>query len=356
MLPMRWLVPLLLVACGSSPRATPEPKPIAAPEARAEPGDDTPITGAWQDLGMVGDEHHAPRRLRAWVPDHDPHASLPSLVVLDGDGAEAFFALPTTIAALAGQRRIRPFVILALSSTAARGEELSRADARFADFLAASVVPYARSRLPLSSAREDTAILGYSYGGLQAAAAAVRYPEVFGRAVVQSPSLWVEGRALTSLLRRGSGALPVRMWIDVGTAEPDREELIPYMVRDARAFRDAAIARGMVWGRELGYLEAVGEHHDMRAGGRRMREALLFALGDDDLTEAAPTLLSILRHARVGDRTTFSIELGYDGGARLTLPRQLAEVFANGAPLRGEVASVGRRLTVRSHGLEARCE
>jgi predicted alpha/beta superfamily hydrolase len=353
---MRWLVPLLLVACGSTPTPA-APAPNATAELLPEHDDAAvPITGAWRDLGTVGDALHPPRRLRAWVPEHDPDTTLPSVLVLDGDGAEAFFALPTTLAQLAGEERVRPFVILALSSTEARDDELSRADGRFVDFLVESVLPHARAALPLSVAREDSAILGYSYGGLQAAAAVVRHPEIFGRAVVQSPSLWVEDRSLTASFRRGSGTLPVRMWIDVGTEEPDPEQLVRYMIRDARAFRDAAIARGMIWGRDLGYLEALGEHHDMRAAGRRMREALLFALSDDDLTELTPTSLAIARHAHVGGRTTFSIEVGYEGGARLTVPRQLAEVFVNGAPLRGEVASVGRRLTVRSHGLEARCE
>lgn len=358
---MRWLVVVAcLISCGAPAPATPPPAgPSSLEPPAADPPMDAvapPIEGAWQDLGLVGDAHHPPRRLRAWVPAVADDAPLPSLLVLDGDGAEDFFALPETIGALGGEGRIRPPVVLALSSTAARDDELSRADTRFVDFLADAVLPHARRALPLSSERRDTAILGYSYGGLQAANAVVRRPEVFGIGIAQSPSLWVADRALTSRFRSASAPVPARLWIDVGTDEPDPEELIRYMVRDARAFRDAAIARGMIWGRNLGYLEALGEGHDMRAGGRRMREALLFALGDVDLTAVTPVSLRIARHGSVRGRSAFSIELGYDGGARLTVPRQLAEVLSGGAPLRGEIASVARPLLVRTHGLAARAD
>ncbi len=346
---------LLLVACGPSSLDAPAVTSPAVERAAPAPAPD-PIGGAWQDLGEVGDAHHPPRRLRAWVPDVATTEPLPTLVVLDGDGAEAFFDLPRTIGPLAAEGRIRPPALLALSSTDARDDELSRSDARFVDFVAEVVLPHARAALALSEAREDVGILGYSYGGLQAATAITLRPEVFGIGVAQSPSLWVEDRALIARFRRGHGALPSRLWIDVGTDEPDPEELIRYMVRDARAFRDAAIARGMIWGRDLGYLEALGERHDMRAAGRRMRAALLFTFGEVDFTVAAPRALSITRHGSVNGRSTFSIELTYEGGARLTVPRQLAEVFAGGAPLRGEIASVGHRLIARARGLEARCE
>ena len=73
--------------------------------------------------------------------------------------------------------------------------------------------------------------------------------------------------------------MPNRLWIDVGSREPGGRP-VPYMVADARAARDLAIGKGMVLGRDLGYLEEPGAEHGPVWGGLRMKRALAFALRD----------------------------------------------------------------------------
>lgn len=358
---------LAWVACGDAAAdapptaarsATPahdEPPRRAEASATAEAPPRATPAGDWVELGHFGDRRHRPRDVRAWVPAHEEGARLPVLVVLDGQGSETWFRVPQTIAALVREGRIEPWIVLAVDSTADRTRELGRTDARFGRFLADVVLPLARERLPIREGRASTAILGYSYGGLAAVAAGVGAADTFGRVIAMSASLWVDQRAVIARFERAR-TLPLRLWIDVGSREPDAEDLIPYMVGDARDLRDVALGRGMVFGRDVGFDEALGEGHDMSAAGRRMRAALLFSLGDRDLSRERPTELSITRYPAHGRRATHAIGAAYEGGAHLTFPEQLVEAHAGDTVLTRDVAHLDRALSVRAFGLEARCD
>ncbi|MFO0710162.1 MAG: alpha/beta hydrolase-fold protein [Sandaracinus sp.] len=310
--------------------------------------------GRWVDLGQLSDRRHRARDVRAWVPAHEEGARLPMLVVLDGQGTSEWFRIPETLSALVAEGAIEPWIVLAIDSTVDRTRELGRTDERFARFLHETVLPAARAGLPTREGRESTAILGYSYGGLAAVAATIARPDDFGRVIAMSPSLWVAQRDVIARFQHAR-TLPRRLWIDVGSREPDAEDLIPYMVGDARDLRDVALDRGLVFGRDVGFDEALGEGHDMSAAGRRMRAALLFALGDRDLSGETPTALSITRYPSHGRRATHAIQTQYERGARLTWPERLVEAHAGDTTLRRDVAGIDRPLTVRAFGLEATC-
>lgn len=351
---------LVPTACGDARADVPAGRGAlpAAPPAAAEPSGETPRApwrGEWIDLGRLGDRHHGERRVRAWVPEHDEGERLPALVVLDGQGATEWFRVEATIAALAGEGLLEPWVVIAVDSTENRDRELARTDGRLARFLRDVVLTAARARLPLRDGRASTAILGYSYGGLAAVAASIAEPATFGRAIAMSPSLWVDGRDVLARFERAR-SLPMRLWVDVGSAEPDAEDLIPYVVGDARDLRDLATGHGLRLGRDVGYLEVIGEVHDMAAAGRRMREALLFALSDRDLTGERPVALSLARYPARRRRATFAVEARYPRGERLTFPETLVEVRAGETRLRHEIAPEGLPLSVRAFGLEARAE
>ncbi len=345
----------MLAACGD---AHAEESARATGTARAEetsdppPAPRPPTAGSWSDLGHFEDARHRARRVRAWVPVHPDGAHLPVLVVLDGQGASDWLRVDDTIAALSAEQRIEPWIVLAIDSTIDRDRELARTDGQLSRFLRDVVLPAARARLPIREGREHTAILGYSYGGLSAVASVIAEPSTFGRAIAMSPSLWVRERDILGRFEHAR-QLPVRLWIDVGSREPDDENLIPYMVSDARNLRDLALYRGMIFGRDVGYDEAIGEGHDMRAGGRRMREALLFALSDRDLSRETPSSLSIARYPVRRRRSTFAVRASYEGGERLTFPESLIDVRAGETRLHRDVAPEGLRISARAFGLTA---
>jgi hypothetical protein len=64
---------------------------------------------------------------------------------------------------------------------------------------------------------------------------------------------------------------PLRVWLDAGTAEGD-DSVIP----DARALRDALVAKGWQEGVDLAYLEAEGGRHDEESWGARVSSVLKF--------------------------------------------------------------------------------
>ena len=71
--------------------------------------------------------------------------------------------------------------------------------------------------------REHTMIAGSSMGGLMSLYAAVAYNDVFSRAAVLSPVLWVAPTKLRELIRSHPLADPTRIYMDVGTGEIDPE-------------------------------------------------------------------------------------------------------------------------------------
>src|SRR5699024_2617733 len=64
------------------------------------------------------------------------------------------------------------------------------AHAPFSRMLATELVPWVRQRYGISAAAGDLALSGSSYGGLCAAWTALHHPDVFGNALIQSPSCW----------------------------------------------------------------------------------------------------------------------------------------------------------------------
>lgn len=109
----------------------------------------------------------------------------------------------------------------------------------------------------------------------------------------------------------------------------------------------------MRFGATLGYHEAIGESHDMRAASRRVRAALAFALSDRDLSRVTAESIAAFRYplprgARSGP---FAIEAHYATGERLTWPEALADVREpSGLGHRRELVVRGRALTIAVAG------
>ncbi|MFW0787267.1 alpha/beta hydrolase-fold protein [Gordonia sp. CPCC 206044] len=113
------------------------------------------------------------------------------LVLSDGDMWFGKAGLARQLDAMAAAGDIGGLTVVAPSAVdvATRWAELSAQDG-YADFLAAQSVRFATELGPVSDAPERWAIAGQSLGGLTALHTSVRHPDVFGRVIAQSPSLW----------------------------------------------------------------------------------------------------------------------------------------------------------------------
>jgi enterochelin esterase-like enzyme len=142
--------------------------------------------------------------------------------------------------------------------------------------------------------RAATSILGSSMGGLVSLYAYFRYPSVFGRAGVMSPSLWFGQGAVFDFIREAR-TVHGRIYLDVGALEGavtlrDARRLARLLAKKGfRRDRRARRPRKPYAGPEhrgswidskprLRYVEDAGGRHQEWAWARRLEGALEFLL------------------------------------------------------------------------------
>ncbi len=119
----------------------------------------------------------------------------------------------------------------------------------------------------------NTGIGGSSLGGLVSLYFGLRYPDIFGKLMIMSPSVWWSNRAILKAVSRLKHKLPLKIWLDIGTSE-DRNAQVP--VRNVIALRDALVEKGWRLGEDLAFLVNEGAGHNEHAWGFRARDALRF--------------------------------------------------------------------------------
>ncbi len=120
------------------------------------------------------------------------------------------------------------------------------------------------------SARESTAILGSSMGGLISLYAFFRYAAVFGRAGVMSPSLWFGRDTLFDFVEQAR-APRGRVYLDIGTHEGVAT------VRDVRRLARLLTRKGLRRkDGSLRYVEHIGGRHGEADWAQRLAGALEF--------------------------------------------------------------------------------
>lgn len=106
--------------------------------------------------------------------------------------------------------------------------------AAFVDDVVRAVKPFVDANYRTLSAREHTAIMGSSLGGLSADYAIHRYPDVFGKAGVFSPSYWVSDEPF-AIARRTPLPAGSRVYLYTGGREGD--ESVPQLEAMASILR-----------------------------------------------------------------------------------------------------------------------
>ena len=166
------------------------------------------------------------------------------------------------------------------------------ADAYLA-FVAQSLKPRIDRTFRTRPARDATVMLGSSMGGLVSLYAYFRYPSVFGRAGVMSPSVWFGQGAVLDFIEEARTP-PGRLYLDVGTYEGagtlrDVRRVGRLLVekgfsRDRRARRPRAAQPGpdrrtAHQGKpRLRYVEHAGGRHNEASWAARLEGALEFLL------------------------------------------------------------------------------
>jgi predicted alpha/beta superfamily hydrolase len=142
---------------------------------------------------------------------------------------------------------------------------------RYARFVVNEVKPFIDARyLTLPGARH-TAMVGSSMGGLVALCFALWHPRVFGQVAALSPSVWWDHRAVIQEFARLRRKPAVRLWLDMGTAEPGWEVI--------RLLRDTLTDKGWKEGADFAYREVAGAEHAEAAWAARIGGVLQWLVG-----------------------------------------------------------------------------
>jgi predicted alpha/beta superfamily hydrolase len=118
-----------------------------------------------------------------------------------------------------------------------------------------------------------TGVGGSSLGGLVTMYLGLRYPEVFGKLLVMSPSVWWANRDILKKVHRAKHKGSQKIWLDVGTCEGINPQSC---LRNVEDLRDALILKGWKLGCDLEFLADEGAGHDEKAWGARIGHALKF--------------------------------------------------------------------------------
>ena len=116
----------------------------------------------------------------------------------------------------------------------------------------------------------STGLGGSSLGGLLTMYLGVRYPTVFSRLAVMSPSVWWDDRMILREVGQLGAKPATRIWLDSGTQEGAET------ITNTRALRDALFAKGWAEGTDLAYHEAEGGEHNEKSWSARVAPMLKF--------------------------------------------------------------------------------
>lgn len=216
----------------------------------------------------------------------------PVLYLHDGqnlfDGATSFikgaeWRIDETAQALINARAIQPLIIVGIYNTSERTSEYTpTSDAKhkggqadlYGRLLVEELKPFIDARYRTLREANHTGLGGSSLGGLVSLHLAFKYPKVFGRVAVFSPSVWWDDKLLLREVRALKKRTGARIWLDIGTKEGG-DEAIEHR-NNARSLRDALIAKGWRENSDLKYYEAEGAEHNEAAWAQRVEPMLRF--------------------------------------------------------------------------------
>jgi predicted alpha/beta superfamily hydrolase len=134
------------------------------------------------------------------------------------------------------------------------------------------LMPWIASQYRVRQHRENTGLGGSSLGGLVSLYLGLRYPTVFGKLAVMSPSVWWNHKSILGYLNEHAPQMWERpkMWLDVGDREGQKA------VRDAEHLARRLKANGWKPGESLHFEKVEGGTHDEASWAGRVRAMLKF--------------------------------------------------------------------------------
>ena len=148
---------------------------------------------------------------------------------------------------------------------------------RYPEFLIDEVMPFLFTRYRMARGPENTGLGGSSLGSIVSLFTVLDRPGIFGRLLLESPSLFVSNRRLLRY-SRAFRQWPQRVFLAMGTHEDGREDHDKEVVDDVRELQQILRRSGL--GEDRLRVEiAIGGTHNEAAWAKRFPGALGFLFG-----------------------------------------------------------------------------
>ena len=206
------------------------------------------------------------------------------------DGATSFipgqeWRVDETIQSLISTGQIEPLIVVGIYNTKDRVNEYTpvedvkykggKADL-YGRMLVEELKPFIDGTYRTRKGAKHTGLGGSSLGGLVSLYLGLKYPQVFGRVAVLSPSVWFADKQIVHYVEALSKRPNLRIWMDTGTREGRNTEDAQNTLANVRLLRDTLVRKGWRPGKDLSYFEAEGAEHNERAWAARVEPILRF--------------------------------------------------------------------------------
>jgi len=220
---------------------------------------------------------------------HDPNRFFPVLYLHDGQNLfdpntsfiqGNYWRVGETADAMIASGEVEPLVIVGIYNAGAnRIKEYTpledrrlgggQADA-YGQMVVEELRPFVAHHYRTLAGTENCGMGGSSLGGLVTMYLGMRYPEVFGKLAVLSPSVWWRDRVILKFVEKLQGRTGQKIWLDIGTSEGHRA------LPDARSLKRLLLKKGWRQGKDLDYHEIAGGQHSEYAWAERVGPLLKF--------------------------------------------------------------------------------
>lgn len=241
------------------------------------------------------------RFVRVWLPpDFDGSGAIRYPVLYLNDGQNLFEATTAfggvhwqageTAERLIRDGEIPPLILVGIDNTGTRRMReyipyrsldpriLAPLGKRYPEFLLREVIPLVGTNYPVATSPELVGLGGSSLGGLIALYTQFAAPGIFGKLLIESPSLFVAKRKVLAESRRFHD-WPFRIYLGIGSRESgDAQKDVRYL-SDFRELETILRQAGLNEHRLRANIED-GANHSEASWARRFPEALRFLFGD----------------------------------------------------------------------------
>ncbi|HEX6284508.1 MAG TPA: alpha/beta hydrolase-fold protein, partial [Pyrinomonadaceae bacterium] len=224
------------------------------------------------------------RNVIVWLPPgyhSEPTKRYPVLYMHDGGVVFILWRIDEIAKPLITSGQIEPLIIVLVNHGGTEDDRFDeytptkppnfksggKADS-YGRMLVEELKPFIDSQYRTLTDPANTGIGGVSLGAIVSLYLGLKYPMVFGKLAVISPSVWWDNKIIVRNVKDLKTKPALRIWLDIGTGEGQRS------VDATKELRNAFVKKGWVLNSDLLYFEAKGSGHNEQAFAQRAEPML----------------------------------------------------------------------------------